>query len=119
MSEIVNARIRKTMIGIEDRGIFTAWVFLEWESSSQGFGGYFLENVCGPAWIRQVLEAVGVYSWEDLPGKYVRIDREPAKILRIGHIIEERWFDPASLPWHLADAEGGRLPKEPEEDEEP
>ena len=42
--EIVNARIRSTTLGVEDHGIFTAWLNLDYGGSGQGFGGWALDG---------------------------------------------------------------------------
>lgn len=38
---------------------------------------------------------VGVDKWEDLPGKYIRIEYNGlgSTVTKIGNIIEEKWFD--------------------------
>lgn len=105
-TEIKNAKIVSTMLGREDHGILTALITLDFSSFKQAFGGYALDThdgkkrvgheACGQ-FVMGVLEVVGVESWEDLKGKYVRVDMETGwngKILRIGHITEDKWFDP-------------------------
>lgn len=107
MSEIRNAKISSTTLGprASDGRCFSLWVSLEWKGGGQGFGGFTLDawneaanRRTGGAWgmefIAQLLEAVGVESWDELIGKHVRIDHEPTKILGIGHIIDEKWFYP-------------------------
>ena len=95
--EIRNAKIESTFLGFEDHGIFTYFLHLEWEHAGQGFGGYILGGGYGDETIKAILETVGVDKWEDLPGKYVRIEREHIKVHRIGNIIEDKWFSPAEL----------------------
>ncbi len=104
-TEIVNARIESTMLGIEDHGIMTFTIMLDYGGSAQGYGGYAMDSYdkvnkkrIGSAFgiesIRAVLEAVGVTRWEDLKGKYVRVEREggwSGKIFAIGHLIESKW----------------------------
>jgi len=104
-SEIVNARIESTMLGIEDHGIMTFMITLDYGGSGQGYGGYAFDSYnketkkrVGSAFgieaIRSLLEAVGVTCWEDLEGKYVRVEREEGwsgKIYSVGHIVEPNW----------------------------
>lgn len=104
-AEIVNARIESTMLGIEDHGIMTFMVTLNYGSSGQGYDGYSFDsynketkkrvgNAFGIEAIRSLLEAVGVTCWEDLKGKYVRVEREEGwsgKIYAVGHIVESKW----------------------------
>ena len=102
---IENGKIRDTMLGIEDHGIMTCWLSLDFSSAGQGFGGYAMDSFSREQKgrigdgksimaIRKILETVGVEKWEDLKGKYVRVKRSTAfgKIDAIGHIVEEKWF---------------------------
>ena len=121
--EIVNAKIEKTFLGLEDHGIMTAMLTMTWGCNGQGFGGYCLKHSAMYVFVNGVLKAVGVEQWEDLKGKYVRLHRSGTqglpsyshreaiyliakkrnlmseivyngKIDGIGHIVEERWFYP-------------------------
>lgn len=96
-----NAKITDTMLGYEDHGILTCFIFLEQESSSQGFGGYRLDapkKADSPMtnfWVTRILETVGVSKWENLIGKYIRVDGdEYGEIRGIGHITANKWFFP-------------------------
>ena len=72
---IKNAKIDKTKLGLEE-GWFTCWLYLNYGSSCQGFGGYGLGDKWGISFIEEVLKVVGVDSWEELPGKYIRVETE-------------------------------------------
>lgn len=91
--EIKNATIERTMIGIEDHGILTCMLHLDYGGSGQGFGGYEITLNAGQ-WIQKIIETVGVEKWEDLKGKHIRVESEHSKVYKIGHIIEDRWFNP-------------------------
>ena len=93
--ETKNAKITGTMLGLEDHNIFTCFVYLDYGSASQGFGGYFLKSY--PTMIQDILNVVGVRSWEELKGKYVRVVADSNKIIRIGHVIEDKWYSPEGL----------------------
>lgn len=110
MTEIKNARINATMLGIEDHGIFTAYLTLDYGGSGQSFGGWSLctpqpnskpvkriGTAFGADFIMEVLRVVGVNSWEDLIGSYVRVKAEHTKVHSIGHITEDKWFYPEVL----------------------
>ena len=97
-----NAKIKRTQLGFEDHGILTCWLQLEQEGSGQGFGGYRLDapkdgdSALGSFWIKRILEVVGARNWEDLVGKYIRVEGEECGIiLGIGHIVENKWFYPS------------------------
>lgn len=104
---IENARITSTMLGVEDHGIMTCYLFLEFENGGCGFGGYALDTydkeaegrvgtAAGMQMIAEILEPVGAESWEELPGKFIRCENEGwgGKITRIGNIIKDKWFSP-------------------------
>ena len=85
MSEIKNAKITDTMLGREDHGIMTFMLYLEWGGSVCGYGGYAIDqydrnkekrvfSASGLEAISKILEVVGVKTWEDLKGKYIRIE---------------------------------------------
>lgn len=114
-TEIKNARITKTSLGYEDHGMMSCMVFVDGAGWGGGFGGYRLDTydnnakksvgtAYGLEFICRVLKAVGVDSWEALVGKPVRVETEGAggRILRIGHFMEDKWFDPAELAKDLA-----------------
>jgi len=88
-----NARIESTMLGIEDQGILTCYLHLRQEGAGQGFGGYSLKSH-GIDMIKRILETVGVSDWEDLPGEYVRVEGNDHKIRKIGHITDDKWYEP-------------------------
>lgn len=103
--EIKNARIGSTMLGVEDHGILTAFLYLDYDSSSQGFGGYSLDgfnkeldkrvgSAYGMEFIKRVLNVLEVDNWENLKGKYCRADSEHYKVHGIGHITKDQWFYP-------------------------
>lgn len=110
-----NAKIIGTTLGIEDHGIMTATITLDYGGSCQGFGGYCLDEpvkdkrgrhtgrrgtAYGCEFIRRTLEVVGVESWEHLKGKHVRVrveDHYNGLILAIGNIVEDNWFSPKEL----------------------
>lgn len=98
-TRVENAKIDRTMLGVEDHGILTAFIYLSGPGWGIGFGGRVFgatSGYCG-AWIRAVLDTVGVGEWEDLPGKYVRVELVDERCGRLGHITEDRWFDPEAL----------------------
>lgn len=111
MSVIRNARISSTQLGYEDHGILTCWLHLVFSGSGQGFGGYGLDappiaraagferepSVVAGFWIARILKTIGVSQWEDLKGKFVRVESadEWGLIDGIGHITDDAlWFHP-------------------------
>ncbi len=119
MEEIVNAQITKAEIEIEDHGILTVGLHLEWPSGGVVFGGHGLDGydkekkkrvgvAYGAEYIRRILEALvsGEQKWTKLDGTYVRlrIVRDGGRAVQaIGHITEDRWFDPKELFEEMGD----------------
>lgn len=95
---IHNAKIESTMLGFEGHGIFSFMIHVEWEGHhSQGFGGYSLGGEFTNDVIKGILKTVDVEKWEDLRGSLIRIKHESdaynSRIVAIGNIISEKWFD--------------------------
>ena len=104
--DIKNAKITHTMFGREDHGIMTFTIFVHTDMYDIGLGGYAIDRydretktrkftAQGLEAISKILEVVGVDTWEQLPGKYIRIkDQGWGKpIDEIGNLIEDKWFN--------------------------
>lgn len=98
-----NARIDRTMLGYEDHGVLTSWIFVDYGGSGQGFGGYALDRFNPKTKAREgtkfaanyiigLLQTLGVDTWEKLPGTYCRIYGDYGKAEAIGHLLEDKWF---------------------------
>ena len=101
MREIRNAKIVRTKLGFEDHGIMSSMIDTRSGALGQGFGGYCLGGQWGMEYIKAVLKTLNVENWEDLVGTHCRLDAESSKVHRIGHIIEDKWFDPENDLKHL------------------
>lgn len=91
-TEILNSIIEYTVLG-GDYGYMSYVLGLKTPTGCQGFGTYDL-RFFGIETIERILNVVGVDNWEDLVGKHVRFERDHAGISKIGHILEDRWYDP-------------------------
>ena len=89
----INAKITGTTLGKEDHGIPSFMIHLDFGGSGQGFGGYDLRHSGHQTLIFEIMDAVGVSKWEDLPGSYCRVIRRDGLIKAIGHIVEDTWVD--------------------------
>ncbi|MDD2281259.1 MAG: hypothetical protein PHS80_00395 [Methanothrix sp.] len=90
-----NAIIKSTHLGFEDHGIMTFWLNLEYSScTGQRAGGYSIDGSKGMDLITKILTIVGVKSWEELPGKYIRVYSTHIGVGAIFNILEDRgvWF---------------------------
>jgi hypothetical protein len=82
---------------VEDHGIPTFSLYLDYgDSGVQAFGNYDL-RFYGFSILLAILKTVGVESWEQLPGKHLRADQEMIKVHRIGNLLRDEWLDPAVL----------------------
>ena len=107
------AKITSTMLGNEDHGIMTCYLYLDLEDSGGiGYGGYGMDKpvkypdgqfirregaAFGMECIRLILETLGVGRWEDLPGTFCRL-RPPVTLgetsskCEIGNALKDKWF---------------------------
>lgn len=103
--EVQNAIIESVEITNDDHGCLSAWLYLNYGGSGQGFGGYALywpesfdhhkvESVAGH-FIFKCMEIAGVNKWSRIVGKTIRVKCDHSKIHAIGHIVEDKWFSPA------------------------
>ncbi len=101
--ETKNAVIDSAQFDTE-RGL-SAWVYLDYGGSGQGFGGFLLYAPTGwrantnPVnfaghFIWRVLEVAGVNDWSKLPGRTVRVKAGFGCVHAIGHIVKDDWFNP-------------------------
>jgi len=106
--DIKNAQIVDVTISMADHGVLTFYVHVKTDSFNCGIGGY--QNGVGhlgaKTWkgngsaivaMMKIMDTVGVSRWEDLVGKYCRIDctgvRGSASVKKIGNILGDKWFD--------------------------
>lgn len=61
--------ISDTFLGKEDHGIQTAWIYLDFKGSSQGFGGLSLTNGLDIHFISDLCSLFNVDKFKDLKGK--------------------------------------------------
>lgn len=103
---IKNAIIESTMLGRESHGILTFYISIKSGSTCCSVGGYALDQydrktekrVFSPksmGVISEILNVVGVNSWEDLPGKYIRFESDGwgSTVTKIGNIMDDKWVD--------------------------
>lgn len=91
--EIRNAVITNARIFIEDHGILTMFLDLDYGGSCQGFGGYRNEDSLG-LFVRRILEVLGEYDFERIISKVIRVKIIDGKIIAIGHPLKDEWFVP-------------------------
>ena len=97
-----NAIIQSVSISTERT--LSAWLYLDYGGSGQGFGGYCLYNNSKTGkkdhgnyaglFIQRCIEIGGVEEWEKLPGKCIRVRSSHTGVEAIGHIVKDDWFTP-------------------------
>lgn len=102
-TEIINAQIANTRLG-EEHGCLTVELYLEGGGWGCYFGGYCLDHWCsdigehsstdGYGAIIELMKVLEVESWEELKGKYVRVESNGwgGNITKIGHLMKDQWF---------------------------
>ncbi len=104
MSEIRNFKISATHLGYESHGILTAYLTLQSAAFGISVGGYALDEFIdkkriitkkGAELIPRILDVVGVETWEQLAGQYIRVEDNGIgeSISKIGNLIEDNWLD--------------------------
>ena len=111
MSEIKNYKIISTHLGYEDHGIFTFYLNLKGADGIHvSVGGYALDSpdnlgigllskrsltFKGITLISNILDTVGVGTWEELQGKYIRVvdNGLGSYVTKFGNLIEDKWID--------------------------
>lgn len=96
--ETKNARITSTFLGVEDHGIPTFTLFLDYGGTSQGAGDYSLGGGDPRVWgscelLFRIMEVVGVDSWEALKGQHIRAKADRGKVYAIGNFLKDDWLD--------------------------
>ena len=104
-TEIKNAIIESVTIDTGDRGLLTAWIYLDYGGSGQCFGGYALylpksyknHSLESPAghFLFRCMEIAGVESWEKMKGKTIGVKCSHSRADAIGHILKDDWFNPS------------------------
>lgn len=103
---IENAKITGVSISMADHGCITFWVNVEGKGWGCGIGGYCVGHGYlgadhfdgygkGLEAMARIMDTVGVEKWEDLKGKYCRVESEGwgGMIHKIGNLINDKWFD--------------------------
>lgn len=103
---VKNAEITSTFLGREEHGILTFYITVRGEGFGVSIGGYVLDTFDkiqnkrvatsqGFELIDHILKTIGVSSWEDLVGKFIRIETDGpgSRVTKIGNIIKDEWFD--------------------------
>lgn len=100
--EILNAKISKPSLYVEDHGILTFDFILEGYGFGCCYGGYcighpidYTASESGLIAMMHIMDVVGVNRWEDLDGKYCRVKSNGwgSIITCIGNLIDDEWFD--------------------------
>lgn len=105
---IKNAQVTNVSLTMVDHGVQSFWLTLEGDGWECGYGGYCIgkgylgadeftvEKGDGLEAMMRIMDVVGVDTWEDIRGKYVRVMLEHewgGGIDTIGNLIKDKWFN--------------------------
>lgn len=99
---IKNATVDDVFLGLEDHGILTISVRLDYGGVLQSFGGWQLYtparwkdtgNYCGH-WVYKLLQVFDVTDFDDIRGKSCRVQVGDHGVEGVGHITRDIWFIP-------------------------
>ena len=103
---VENVEITSTFLGREGNGILTSYIIVRGDGFGVSIGGYALDRFDkiqkkrvatsqGFELIDHILKTTGVSSWEDLVGKFIRIETDGpgSRVTKIGNLIKDEWFD--------------------------
>ena len=103
--EIVNALIENVSLSMADHGALCYYLTLKMNGLGCSYGGRvigkgylgakeFQGYEKGTEALMRIMDVVGVHRWEDMKGKYVRVELPGwgGIVDRIGNIIEDKWF---------------------------
>lgn len=106
---IENVKIESVSLTMADHSCLTFWLSVKGNGWGVSIGGYcigygylgaddeyfIVERGDGLEAMMRIMNTVGVERWEDLKGKYCRVEKvglgEP--ITKIGNLIEDKWFN--------------------------
>ena len=101
-----NVKIINTFLGKEEHGILTWYLTVKGDGFVVSIGGYCLDKYDENKrkriayhksfeLIDRILEVVGVSTWEELQGKYIRvkINGFGCRVTKIGNLIKDDWLD--------------------------
>lgn len=107
LSKIENARIKSTSISMADHGCLIISLNVEGNHWGCNIGGWCngVGHLGATLWkgngsaivaMMKIMDIVGVSNWEELEGKFIRVEvpcSGSRSISKIGNIIEDKWFD--------------------------
>lgn len=105
--DTLNAQIKSTKLGFISNGIFDFTLVLDIQGGGGvAIGGWAMDQydkekdrrvgtAYGMNMIMRILEVVGVNTWEELKGKYIRIKNAKLgdRVYSIGNLMKEEWID--------------------------
>lgn len=103
--EIVNALIENVSLSMADHGVLYYYLTLKMNGCGCSYGGRIIGKGYlgakefqgyekGTEALMRIMDVVGVEKWEDMKGRYVRVELPGwgGIVDRIGNIIEDKWF---------------------------
>lgn len=91
--ETKNALITDVQIEIEDHGILTLLVRLDYGGVMQAFGGFDVRTNLSK-WMIKLFDVLEVRDFDSIKGKTVRVKCSRTEVYSIGHFMKDKWFTP-------------------------
>ena len=86
----LNSKIKFSYLGLDENSTLVFQVGFECEGSRT----YVTNKIpFNSVKIETLLNALELRSWEELPRKFARIRTQGNRIVAIGNVIEDRWFN--------------------------
>lgn len=85
---IANAKIKFTLSGIGEDGSMSMQIGFELPEGKTALTGKFAFDC---AKTKEILNALELRNWEELPKKYARVEIMDGKVVAVGNILNERW----------------------------
>lgn len=92
--EIKNAKIKFSFLGVDEEGILTTYLGFDYRDNYDWHTVKTNEIILlDISLIKELLNALEVRSWEELPRKFARVKIENGKVIAVGNLLEDKWVE--------------------------
>lgn len=87
METIINAKIKFTYLGYNDKNQLIVRLGFECEGSKT-----FTTGTIPFSFVPKILDVLELRSWEEVQRKFARIKLEGSNVVAFGNLIEDKWL---------------------------